>query len=71
MKNGSIYHIISWISHKTKSPVKSVPAAEIMAATEGIDEGKMIAMAYSELLGFDVNMKLCVDLKDLFTSLST
>lgn len=71
MKSNSIYHPISWISHKAKRPVKSVPAAEILAAGEGIDEGKVIAAAYSELLDMDIRVRLCVDSKDLFTSLST
>lgn len=71
MKSNSIYHPISWISHKAKRPVKSVPAAEILAAGEGIDEGKAIASAYSELLDMDIRVRLCVDSKDLFTSLST
>lgn len=71
MNKDSIYHASSWISHKSKRLVKSVPAAEILAATEGIDEGKMIAQAYSEILGFDIKLRLCVDSKDLFTSLST
>lgn len=71
MKNNAIYHPISWLSHKSKRPVKSVPAAEILAAGEGIDEGKTIARTYSDLLDMDVGMRLCVDSKDLFTSLST
>ncbi len=71
MEKQSICHALSWISHKSKRPVKSVPAAEILAATEGIDEGKMIAQAYSELMAMEIKMQLCVDSKDLFTSLST
>lgn len=71
MENNSIYHPLSWISHKAKRPVKSVPAAEILAATEGIDEGKTISSAYSELMCMDIKLRLCVDSKDLFTSLST
>lgn len=43
MKQDAIFHVPSWLSHKTNLPVKTVPAAEIMAATEGIDEGNMIA----------------------------
>ena len=59
------------MSHKSKRPVKSVPAAEILAATEGIDERKTIAKAYSELMDMDIKMQLCVDSKDLFTTMST
>lgn len=71
MKQDAIYHPISWISHKSKRPVKSVPAAEILAASEGIDEGKSVAAAYSEIMDMDIRVRLCVDSKDLFTSLST
>jgi len=71
MQNNVIYHPLSWISHKSKRPVKSVPAAEILAAAEGIDEDKIIAQAYYELEDMDIRMRLCLDSKDLFTSLST
>ena len=71
MKKNAIYHAISWISHKAKRPIKSVPAAEIFAAAEGLDIGKTIAKAYSELLYMDIKVRLAVDSKDLFTSLST
>lgn len=71
MKHDAIYHVLSWISYNSKLPVKSVPAAEILAATEGIDERKMLSQAYSELMGLNIKMRLCVDSKDLFTSLST
>ena len=70
-KNSAIYHAVSWISHKSKRPVKSVPAAEILASSEAIDEAKGIAHAYSEILNIDVRVHLCVDSKNLFTSLST
>ena len=71
LKNNSIYHPISWLSHKSKRPVKSVPAAEILASAEAIDEAKSIAHAYSEILDMYIRVHLCVDSKDLFTSLST
>lgn len=60
MMDNAIYHVLSWISHKAKSPVKSVPAAEILSATEGIDEGKTFAQAYSEIMGMDIkNSTVC------------
>ena len=71
MENNAIYHTISWISHKSRRPVKSVPAAKILAAAEGIDDGKMFSKAYSENMDMDLRMRLCVDSKDLFTSSST
>lgn len=71
MRRDAIYHPISWISHKSKRPVKNVPIADILAAAEGIDEGKAISLAYSELMDMEIKFKLCVDSRDLFTSLST
>lgn len=71
LKKDNVYHILSWLSHKRKRPVISVPAAEILAVAEGIDEGKMLAQAYSELFDIDINLQLCVDSKDLLSSLCT
>jgi len=38
--SGSVFHTLSWTSHKSKRPVKSIGADEILAAGEAIDEGK-------------------------------
>lgn len=71
IKKYAMYHPIWWLSHKSKRPTKSTPAAEILAASEAIDEGKVIYGTYSELLSMDISVELCVDSKDLFTSMST
>lgn len=71
MNTKAIYHVVSWVSHMAKRLVKSIQAAEILAAAEGIDGKKALSKAYSELLGKDVELRLCVCSKDLFTSLST
>lgn len=71
MTNGSIIHTVSWSSRKSKRPVKSVGAAEILAAGEAIDEGKLIAQSYSMILGFQLDLIIVLDSKDLFYSLST
>jgi len=71
LKNNSIFHPISWISHKSKRPVKSVPAADILASAEEIDEAKAISHTYSELIRIDIDAQLCVDSKDLFYISST
>lgn len=70
MEKGSIYHVLSWISHKAKPPVCSIPAAELFAAAEGIDDGKVVCNTYNELLCVKVKLCICVDSKDLFSSLS-
>ena len=71
LQKDSIFHAISWLSHKSKRPTKSVPAAEILGTAEGIDEIKIIANVYRELLDVEIGTQICVDSKDLFTSLST
>ena len=71
MSPESVFHLITWVSHKAKRPVKSVPAAEILAAGESIDEGKVIKLALVEMLGVKVNLHICIDSKDLFFSMST
>lgn len=38
MKTDSIFHAISWLSHKPKIRVQSVPAAEILASSEAIQK---------------------------------
>lgn len=56
--------------HKFEDTVKSVPFAEKFADSERIDESKDKAKAYSELLNMDIKLRIAVDSKDLFTSLS-
>lgn len=71
LAQNAIYHTISWISHKSRRPTKSVPAANILAAAEVIDELKIIAETYRELLKIDIKTQICLDSRELFTSLST
>ena len=71
LEQGSIFHTIQWHSHKSKRPVKSIGAAEILAAGEGIDEAKFLTNAYKALLGVHIDLQLVVDSKDLYDSLST
>lgn len=67
----SIYHVVSWSIHKSKRPVRSIGAAEILAAGEAIYEGKILAFALSLVLGVCIALHLIVESKDLFTSTST
>ena len=70
-QEGSVWHTLSWSSHKSKRPVKSIGAAEILAAGEAIDEGKVLVNAYRVLLGMDIDLMISLDSKDLFETLST
>ena len=71
LESGSVFHVLSWSSHKSQRPVKSVTSAETFAAAEAIDEGKMLAKAVEELIGTEVKLSIVVDSKDLFSTLST
>lgn len=60
-----------WMSHKSKRPLESVVAAEILVASEAFNEVRIIAHAYQQLLSVQINIQVCVDSWDIFTSLST
>lgn len=51
--------------------MKSIGAAEILAARDAIDEAKVIAGAYRKLLNMEIQVMVVLDPKDLFTTLST
>lgn len=67
----AIFHTLSRTSHKSRRPVRSIGAAEILAAGSDIDEGKVLAQAYKTVLHMNVDLTIAVDSKDLFNSLST
>lgn len=71
LRAGSIFHAISWASHKAHRPVRSTGAAEIMAAGEGVDIGKILTQVYKTLLHAAINLIVVVDSKDLYTTLTT
>lgn len=53
------------------SPRSSIAASEVLAASEAFNEVIQIACTYSSVLGFNVPLRVLVDSKDLFKSLST
>ena len=67
----AVIHLMSWSSHKYKRPVRSIGAAEILAAGEAIDEGKVIKSVIAKVHNFNPDLIVVVDSKDLFTSFST
>ena len=71
LESGAIFHTISWNSHKSRQPVKSVASAETLASGEAIDKGNALVRTLIERLGIEVNLMLAVDSKDLFSTLST
>ena len=70
-KAGLVFHTLNWSSQKSKRSVKSIGDAEILAAGETIDEGKVLANAYRELLHMEIELLVALDSKDLFETLST
>lgn len=67
---GSIFHVISWASHKAHRPERSTDAAETLAAGEGIDTGKIIVKVYKLLLQVKLDLVITVNSKDLYTTLT-
>lgn len=63
LKENAMYHCILWQSHKSERTLKSLPAAEILAAGEGIGETKIVSHVYSEILNMAFNTRLFVDSK--------
>lgn len=61
MNTNAIFRVVSWVSHTPKRPMKSIPAAKILAAAEVIDERKAASKAYPTFLGVYVGLRLCVD----------
>lgn len=70
MKSGAHFHVISWTSHEANQTVKSIGAAEILAASETNDTGKSIC-AYRKLYDIDTNLVTALDSKDLYKLLTT
>ena len=68
---GSMFHVLGWSSHKARRPVKSTAAAEILAASEAIDDGKMLARTLSYIYKSRIELVILLDSKDLYNSLST
>lgn len=71
LRHVSIFHTLICSFHKSKRPVRSIGAAEILAAGEAIDKGNNISMTTSLVLGTHIPLHVVLDSKDLYTSLST
>lgn len=67
----SIIHVIDWSSSKSKRPAKSIGSAETIAASNAIDDGKIVRDALSMILKLSIDLIICVHSKDLFDTLTT
>lgn len=65
----STFHTLSWVSHKSRMPARTIAATEFLAASEAIDEGKTLEAALSTFLNIAVKLIIIVDSTDLHTSL--
>lgn len=71
VETNSIFHILAWASHKSRRPVKSTPAAEILAASEALDVLVPLRSAMESIIGIEIEAWELVDSKDLYQSLTT
>ena len=71
LKQGSIFHILTWRSHLSSRPNNSSGSAETLAAGVTIDDGKLIVETLKILLAGGVHLIVVFDCKNLFTLLST
>ena len=71
LTKGSNFYPLSWSSHKSRRPVRSIGAAEILAVGEAIDEGKILKSVVSSIVNANVKLLVATDSKDLFNALST
>ncbi len=69
--SGSVLHVLSWSSRKSRRPFKSIAAAENLSAGEAIIEVNVIVKAFEDLFGFKIQLSIAIDSKVLFTTLST
>lgn len=52
----SILHTLNWSSNRSKGPVKSIGAAELLVAGKATDDGKVLAHAKKALTYLDVDL---------------
>ena len=71
VEKGCIFHLLSWSSHRSRRPAKSTPAAEILAASEAVDEIVVLRSVLTIILGTEVRTMVFVDSKDLYHALSS
>lgn len=71
IKEDSIFHLLSWALQKSRRPVKSTTPAEIMAASEGLEELITLREASEVILQKNIIAWELVESRDHFTILTT
>lgn len=64
LQANSIVQITSGSAHKARRPVKSIRAAETLAAGEALDVGKNLVNSYERLLRISIKLIFVLDSKD-------
>lgn len=67
---GNIFNLLSWASHCSRIPVKSTPVANILAASEPVDDIAMLKNPLSKIINEKIATMGTVDSKDLQFKLS-
>lgn len=65
------FHLLSWVSHRSRRPAKYTPSAEILAESEAVDEIVKLKNDLSKLVDVKILTMVIVDAKDLYYSLSS
>lgn len=64
-------HLVSWSSHKSKRPLRSIGFAEFFAASEAVDKSKVLKASFSLHLGMKIPLYIVLYSKDLYILLYT
>lgn len=67
----SVLLLLSWESQSSRWPVRSTPAAEILAVSEALDEMIPLRTTMEKFLGIKVKAIAIVDIKDLYRTLTS
>lgn len=70
IESNSIFHLMSWASHKSRRAVKSTPAAKILAASEAFDVLVPPRLEMKSILDVEIEALALADSKDLYQSLN-
>lgn len=68
---GSIFNAIAWLSHRAIRPVRSIGAAEILAAGDTNADDKIISVCIDALCNTTITLHIVLDTSDMLLSLST
>lgn len=66
---GRIANVLRYVSVKSKRVIRSVPAADLLAAVPAFDYGSTLHATFNEIFGPVVSLSFYMDSKSLFHSL--